>query len=302
MQPTRLQSTMLGKRRRASVAGGAAMSSKILRPGQLLSAGSQGPEVKQVQRLLNLFPPTKLAALKLDGIFGEKTRRRVLEFQQSVDLRPDGIVGAASVNALCVTFPEFEALGARYGTVIQGPRRIAYQRQLHATVNGFRPVAAVPGVVVVVGLVIAIIIVFYIAMLNLLPAHQKAHREFAKFIEKKIDELREAMNLPGPVQVMERAIENIRETTKEFIERLKQSRLNCDQSPEALTRCAKQSMAVAVATQNLLHKLGELTFIGTRGFKLDDLVAGILASCAALVKVYSELGKCLNCKDISFLD
>ncbi|MFC3816724.1 peptidoglycan-binding protein [Lysobacter sp. GCM10012299] len=286
-------------------AGNQPAPAKVLGPGQLLSVGSTGSAVSRLQRLLNLHPPSNLPDLAIDGVFGAATRARVLEFQGSAGLVADGIAGPQTMDALCLTLPEMEELARSFGAIIATPpeessRLQAYNSQIRNNILALTPVGAVQGVVVV-GIVIAILIVFYIAMLNLLPGSRRAHREFAQKVDQELNKLREALNLPTPMGLMSRAVESIREMVKEFIETLKRSRQDCDQSPEALQRCAKESMAVAVATQSLLHKLGELTFIGARGFKLSDLVRGILASCAALVKAYSDLGKCLNCEEIMFL-
>lgn len=271
-----------------------------------------GPQVAQVQGLLNLNPPSKLADLKADGIFGDRTRQRVVEFQGNVGLTKDGIVGPLTVDALCLTLSEVASLAATYGRLISGgpqglQRRAAYDAKTRQTMLAITPVAgpqviAAPQVIVVVAVVLAVIIVFYIAMLNLLPAQRKAHDEFARVVERELNKLREAMNLPTPMGLMSRAVESIRTMVREFIETLKRSRGDCDQSPEALANCSDEAKAVAVAEQNLVHKLGELTFIGVRGFKLDDLTQGILISVAALVKAYHDLGKCLKCDSIRFLD
>jgi hypothetical protein len=58
-----------------------------------LSFGNMLPEVFELQSRLNLRPPTALPALKVDGIFGQKTQARVKEFQRNNNLIADGIVG-----------------------------------------------------------------------------------------------------------------------------------------------------------------------------------------------------------------
>jgi Putative peptidoglycan binding domain len=57
-----------------------------------LQLGTRGSFVQRLQRLLNsrLHENT---ALKVDGIFGPKTRAAVLKFQKSAKLKTDGIVG-----------------------------------------------------------------------------------------------------------------------------------------------------------------------------------------------------------------
>jgi peptidoglycan hydrolase-like protein with peptidoglycan-binding domain len=66
----------------------------------LLTQGSTGPAVRQVQEALNKTGPSALPKLKEDGIFGPKTRARVVEFQKSRGLVPDGIVGPKTRAAL----------------------------------------------------------------------------------------------------------------------------------------------------------------------------------------------------------
>ncbi|MEX2141223.1 MAG: peptidoglycan-binding domain-containing protein [Pirellulales bacterium] len=58
----------------------------------LLRMGSQGPAVTLLQQALN-SAKSVLTKLQEDGIFGPKTRGRVVEFQQQNKLQPDGIVG-----------------------------------------------------------------------------------------------------------------------------------------------------------------------------------------------------------------
>lgn len=58
----------------------------------LLKMGDIGDPVRQLQSFLNLLP-TRLAQLKIDGIFGTRTHGRVVEFQGANKLVPDGIAG-----------------------------------------------------------------------------------------------------------------------------------------------------------------------------------------------------------------
>jgi len=59
---------------------------------QTLSIGAVGAAVTELQNVLNQLP-TKLAGLAADGVFGQKTRARVVEFQGDNRLDADGIVG-----------------------------------------------------------------------------------------------------------------------------------------------------------------------------------------------------------------
>lgn len=66
-------------------------------PCPLLSAGSRGAYVVELQNLLNArgFNPGPI-----DGIFGTRTRAAVISFQRSQNLNPDGIVGVRTWTAL----------------------------------------------------------------------------------------------------------------------------------------------------------------------------------------------------------
>ena len=63
------------------------------------SQGSSGDTVRHLQTMLNYLGATQ-APLVVDGIFGPKTRARVVQFQQQAKLSPDGIVGPNTGKAL----------------------------------------------------------------------------------------------------------------------------------------------------------------------------------------------------------
>jgi peptidoglycan hydrolase-like protein with peptidoglycan-binding domain len=58
----------------------------------MLKLGARGNDVQRLQRLLNIHLDND-EQLKVDGIFGPKTRTAVLEFQKEEDVKPDAIVG-----------------------------------------------------------------------------------------------------------------------------------------------------------------------------------------------------------------
>ena len=103
--PGSLSTRSAAKTQRAAPTASAAPSasaSRVRRPprefdGPLLARGSTGDEVVALQKRLNV----RLGgALRLDGIFGEKTKKAVLQFQWLNDLRKDGIVGPKTREAL----------------------------------------------------------------------------------------------------------------------------------------------------------------------------------------------------------
>jgi hypothetical protein len=65
-----------------------------------LRIGMYGQGVDVLQQALNNRPPSALPPLVIDGVFGEKTRRRVVEFQTANGLTPDGVVGSQTREAL----------------------------------------------------------------------------------------------------------------------------------------------------------------------------------------------------------
>ena len=66
----------------------------------LSKVGSQGDEVRQIQTKLNALGYN---AGKVDGIFGENTRKAVIAFQRDYGLTQDGIAGLATLKALGIS-------------------------------------------------------------------------------------------------------------------------------------------------------------------------------------------------------
>lgn len=67
-----------------------------LRRGELLADGSEGKQVRQLQRMLKL----EGGKLRRDGIFGPRTERQVRLFQKKHKLKVDGIVGPKTLKVL----------------------------------------------------------------------------------------------------------------------------------------------------------------------------------------------------------
>lgn len=63
---------------------------------RLLSRGSRGPDVVEMQTLLNVVG----ARIAVDGIFGTETEKAVKDFQREKNISIDGIVGPATISAL----------------------------------------------------------------------------------------------------------------------------------------------------------------------------------------------------------
>jgi peptidoglycan hydrolase-like protein with peptidoglycan-binding domain len=67
--------------------------------GRLIKQGSKGAGVRAIQDVLN-FHIRRGTPLKVDGDFGSRTHTRVVEFQRSNQLKPDGIVGSNTLGKL----------------------------------------------------------------------------------------------------------------------------------------------------------------------------------------------------------
>ncbi|MEX0613937.1 MAG: peptidoglycan-binding domain-containing protein [Pirellulales bacterium] len=75
--------------------------------------GSLGPDVRLLQQALNLAKP-KQPLLADDGMFGPKTRGRVLEFQAVEKLAVDGVVGDQTHGALTAAYQKLAELIKKY--------------------------------------------------------------------------------------------------------------------------------------------------------------------------------------------
>jgi peptidoglycan hydrolase-like protein with peptidoglycan-binding domain len=66
--------------------------------GPTLAIGSTGPDVRRLQILLVMIKLLDFSGI--DGTFGPKTQDAVKSFQEGNNLRPDGVVGSVTWNAL----------------------------------------------------------------------------------------------------------------------------------------------------------------------------------------------------------
>ncbi len=66
----------------------------------MLLMGLSGPDVADLQQRLNQRTPSSFPPLRADGIFGPKTKARLIEFQRNNGLKADGIAGPLTLAKL----------------------------------------------------------------------------------------------------------------------------------------------------------------------------------------------------------
>ena len=103
---------------------------------QTLSIGSQGPDVRVVQSLLNRIGYN---TGPVDGVFGNRTYQAVVAFQRNNGLAADGIVGPATWRVLDRLLRGYDIYTVRSGDTIY-----SIARAYHTTVAAI--VTANPGV------------------------------------------------------------------------------------------------------------------------------------------------------------
>lgn len=103
--------------------GGGQKPQLALEPGQLLSRGSRGDKVRQLQEMLN----KRGAQLDVDGVMGNDTARAVRDFQKQSGLDVDGVVGQDTLGALNAS-PEGQPARKPEAQAPAGPNRFAHTR------------------------------------------------------------------------------------------------------------------------------------------------------------------------------
>lgn len=98
---------------------------------QTLSLGSEGPDVRVVQSLLNRIGYN---AGPVDGIYGSRTYQAVISFQQNNRLVADGIVGPATWNVLDRLLRGYDIYTVRPGDTLYSIAR-AFNTSVNAIVT-----------------------------------------------------------------------------------------------------------------------------------------------------------------------
>lgn len=85
--------------------------SSLLYPGYVLSVGSTGKVVEQIQTFLRVIAQNNSAVpvINVDGIYGNATRNAVIAVQRLSNIEPTGIVGPETWNAIVQLYNDYRA-------------------------------------------------------------------------------------------------------------------------------------------------------------------------------------------------
>ena len=85
--------------------------SSLLYPGYVLSVGSTGKVVEQIQTFLRVIAQNNSAVpvINVDGIYGNATRNAVIAVQRLSNIEPTGVVGPETWNAIVQLYNDYRA-------------------------------------------------------------------------------------------------------------------------------------------------------------------------------------------------
>jgi hypothetical protein len=281
----------------------------------LLSNGCRGPEVVQLQTLLNASRPTALPPLRVDGAFGPRTAARVQEFQRNHGLRPDGVVGPETWAALDQVDPALAFAALRplfYGARIvlrYDAYRLALVTEIEAALEErCRPqpgnlfgVAAAGVLTNPLFWMLIIIIVFTILLVSD-PVHRanltKLKNQAVEAVEERGEEAKKKAR-------------RIAEQVKEFWKQLTEVKTDCERGadPAKLAECTRK---FGLARKAAFDRVGTvINRILTRRFDQFGRSVPIelikeLRELARAIKDYvdalNDLLRCLGCPEIPYPD
>jgi Putative peptidoglycan binding domain len=248
----------------------------------VLRFGDSGPDVSYVQQQLNSFK-TQLARLKTDGIFGNLTQSRVLEFQRDSGLKADGLVGSATMGALQRLPPsdgkfydEISALAAQASRELKGLGGLYFARSSRALIaplapptakdfgNDTKPVTAallfweVAFLATPEGqLFLLLLLLMMLIIALMLSSRDPALRRRGQFWEQEVEIMQSTAGEKGDRAASEEAAAKAKQQAKEYmdskIEKIKKCR---DNNFGATGPCAAALREIARVFADLTRKIG----------------------------------------------
>lgn len=292
---------------------------------RLLRFGDRGPDVTALQQALN-GKPSRLPPLKADGMFGARTRDRVMEFQRSSGLETDGIVGPGTQSALAkgkgpqpqpgMINPEiyqtmlFELVDALAATLPMrdrqsyiGPMRVQVRRHLGTDMaigGGVRPKDTIgfAGVapLVLITICVAALLVAWVLFRYAQASQNPRLRQRAPQWRRDAETLE---NSTPSQETANKAWEDNRKKAAEIhdakTEDLKRC-LDLNKLLDPSNPCARALAKVKQALDSLMDTIKRMPGGTTDGFKAKDLVIGIGRAVQNLFEALRDAAdKCPNC-------
>jgi len=286
----------------------------------LIKVGDRGSSVTSVQQMLNTTG-TRLPLLSIDGIFGVKTRSRVVEFQNDNGLVADGLVGDATSAALkkgrpndAQFFSQLSELTRQAGVGLP-PAGVVYfvphQRALLAPLAPGAPQRS--GVVgsPVVGsfaipfqiafqftpqgqLFMLLIVIMMLIVALMLASKNPALRQRGRFWEKEVENMQSTAGEKGAGEAARDAAAKAKQQAREFIDSKSEALERCKQGNLIPTGpCAKALAEVARVMAEIAQKLRQSfdTF--------PSIAAGIGRNMGELIAALRDAAiNCKGCDDL----
>jgi hypothetical protein len=276
----------------------------------ILSFGSVGSDVKDLQSALNSTPPTALPRLAVDGIFGPKTQARVREFQRTMGLQSDAIVGPITWAKLLpptdwgVVKALQEVLSSGY--MILRPRnrpfglashldRVASALEEYSGVSARRapPHPNLIGAFVIDDIAEGIAVLFLLTLILMVVASMSQNKAFKEAVDARAKRLYELMQKLLQFLTASSAVsaQQIRTKVREETSKTEECKKN---HPERLEPCADKIKALDDARSNLLKRL---TFFETSPGTLSRKQAAeaLQKAFQAYAEALAAAQACLGC-------
>ena len=274
----------------------------------ILMFGSRGPEVVQLQTLLN-DKTSRLPRLVTDGMFGAKTRGRVIEFQRECGLQQDGMAGDWTFAKLAGRGePPPQEDPSAFMYEIARMLDPALQAQFLSRARPLLPKNEPPRPGPVVGQVLPIfdprvlliLLVIVLLILILSNSRNPALRDAGRAMEQRFNRLREKLR-GQPVDMQEaQTLEEVKEMGGDLAERAAAERDKCLEGldPKKLQNCAKGELK---KLNEVIHSLLEKILKRTGGgIRPENLAKGIAATAMELIAVARAFGQCTGCENMFF--
>lgn len=264
----------------------------------LIKLGDRGPQVVQLQELLNA-KPTQLLLLRVDGGFGQKTHTRVIEFQNDNRLKPDGLAGALTMARLqsggglsSQDSGELQRALDSITRLLDPRERVEFLGQSQSLV------ASRSNILGAVAIPVVIVILFLILLMMVIVAQQspnRADREMAREWDRRFQRLKESIKgKPLEVQIAE-THEEAKQRGRDAIKRIQEDREKClaTLDPAKLAECGTVLRQLSQALQSLAQKIAKGS--GGRGTTPEGLALGIAESIKVVFQAAKAVAECTGC-------